>query len=121
MRIDINYFVFLEGDIDRKFEAERAYKVWKENLVDIDPTRGIQYFFIVQYIKVGKKEKLEELHKSIEKGDGRRSADNLYKEGILEDWIRISYTPSLKDEYPEMKNADEVEKRFRIFYNITRE
>ncbi|HCT64758.1 MAG TPA: hypothetical protein DIC60_05765 [Lachnospiraceae bacterium] len=119
MRINITYYVFLDGNLSKEYEAQRAYRILKENFIDIDPTEELQYIFVVEYIKNGKKLEFDNLYSESTEGDGARSVDNLFKLGMLEDWIRITYTPSLKDKYPEMKNAEDVEKRFRISNNIT--
>lgn len=114
MRLDIIYYVFLDGNLNKEYEAQRAYRILKENFIDIDPTEELQYFFVVEYIRNGEKLKFNDLYSKSTESDGKRSPDNLYKLGILEDWIRITYTPSLKDKNPKITNYIQIKNTFRI-------
>ncbi|GAU77330.1 hypothetical protein F3D3_1944 [Fusibacter sp. 3D3] len=116
MSIDLAYSVYLNGDLDRNYEAERVYKILKENFIDIDPTKDLQYFFVVLYIKKGEEESLKELYSNTEEWSGERGPSSLYEKGILEDWIRISYSKGLD---VQIQRPPDIEKKFRIFYNIT--
>ena len=94
----------MDNDLDKKFEADRVYKILKENFIDIDTTKELQYIFIVLFIKKDERKAFEELYNTTNESDKKRGVENLQKLGILNDWIRITYTPSLKEKYPESYN-----------------
>ena len=121
IRIDLGYFVYLENEINRYDEAEKAYKILKENFIEAGEAHVLQYFFAVEYIRQGERDKHEKMIAHPSKDEEPFSPSYLYENGLLVDWFRLSYTKSLKDEEPEVKSAEEIEKKFRIFYNITRD
>lgn len=113
MRVDIRYFVFIDGKMDKKYEAKKMYKILKENLIDL---KTMQYYISVGYIAKDKKPQLLNIYSSTTRNDHGRSMPDLHKAGILKNWIGINYTDeeTLKKKYPEVKNADEILKKFRI-------
>ena len=116
-RIDFNYFIFVEGVLDREKEAKRAYKLLKENFIDY---KLMQYNFIVYFIYSHKKKECLDIWT----GKGSRShegADKMHKAGILKDWIRVNYAKVLAEKYShdileqEIKSAEDLLKtRFQI-------
>ncbi len=86
-RIDFYYCVFFDGELDRKKEAERTYKILKENLINYKVRR---YNFAVLYVYKSQKQKLINMYADKEK-KSQVGMDELYKAGILKDWIRVNY------------------------------
>lgn len=86
-RIDFSYFVFFDGGLDRKKEAQRAYKILKDNLIDY---KVRQYNFAVLFIYKDKKEELINIYADEEK-NSQMGMDELHKDGLLKDWIRVNY------------------------------
>jgi hypothetical protein len=110
-RVDIRYFVFTGKNFDKKFEAERAYKILKKDFIDY---KTMQYYFIVGYIEKDKKIQLFNIYESTTTNDHGRSMPDLHKAGILTNWIRIDYLSALSNKYPEVKEAIEILDKFQI-------
>jgi hypothetical protein len=117
-RIDFYYAVFFDGALDRKKEAQRAYKILKENLIDY---KVMQYNFAVLFIYKDKREQLMNIYADKEKSS-QVGMDELHKDGIMKDYIRVNYTEGayekFKGKYPlaaEVKSAEDLlNTRFQI-------
>jgi hypothetical protein len=117
-RIDFCYEVFFDGALDRKKEAQRAYKILKENFIDY---KLMQYNFSVEYVYKNKKKECLDILTDKEKRRNATSA-TMHKSGILKDWIRVNYTEGayekFKGKYPlaaEVKSAEDLlNTRFQI-------
>ncbi|WP_425806712.1 hypothetical protein ACHOLT_06695 [Desulfitobacterium sp. Sab5] len=96
MRVDISYYVFLDNELDKKYEAERAYKILRQNFID---TKTLQFNFIVGYLLKNRKEDLFYVFNSTKKGDGARAQSELYKTGILQNWLLVQYSKRLSEEH----------------------
>ena len=117
-RIDFSYFVFFDGGLDRKKEAQRAYKLLKENFIDY---KVMQYNYAVLFIYKNKKEQLINICADKEKSS-KVGMDELHKSGLMKDWIRVNYTEGvfekLNRKYPldaEVKSTEDLfNTRFQI-------
>lgn len=117
-RIDFKYFIFFDGVLNRKKEAQRAYKLLKENLIDY---KVMQYNFIVYFIYSNKKKECLDIWTDEERSR-HETDDTMHKAGILKDWIRVNYTEGayekFKGKYPleaEVKSAEDLlNTRFQI-------
>lgn len=117
-RIDFKYFVFFDGRLDRKKEAQRAYKILKENLIDY---KVMQYNYIVYFIYNNKKKECLDIWTNEERSR-YETDETMHKAGILKDWIRVNYSEGayekFKGKYPleaEVKSAEDLlNTRFQI-------
>lgn len=117
-RIDFRYFVFFNGALDRKKEAQRAYKLLKENLIDY---KVMQYNFGVCFIYSNKKKEFLDMWADEER-KRHEDQDTMHKSGLLKDWIRVNYSAGSyekhKGKYPleaEVKSAEDLlNTRFQI-------
>jgi hypothetical protein len=117
-RIDFSYFVFFDGGLDRKKEAQRAYKILKENLIEY---KVMQYNFSVEFIYSNKKKECLDIWTDKERSR-HETQDTMHKAGLLKDWIRVNYNEGtyerLNRKYPldaEVKSAEDLlNTRFQI-------
>jgi hypothetical protein len=118
-RIDLHYSVFFDGGLDRKKEAQRAYKLLKEYFIDY---KVMQYNFAVLFIYKDKKEQLINIYTD-EKKRSQVGINELHKAGLMKDWIRVNYTEGAYDRYigknkhlaAEVKSVDDLlNTRFQI-------
>lgn len=112
MRVDIRYFVFIDGKQDKKYEAERAYKILKENCIDL---KIMQYNFGVTYVLKEKKSALNEVYSKTKEGDYERSTKALLEAGIAQDSTGTRYARGISEKYNEVivKNADDLMYKFK--------
>ena len=116
--IDFYYSVFFDGGLDRKKEAQRAYKLLKENFIDY---KVMQYNFAVLFIYKDKKEQLINIYTD-KKKSSQVGMDELHKSGLMKDYIRVNYSEGayekFKGKYPleaEVKSAEDLlNTRFQI-------
>lgn len=87
-RIDFSYIVFFYGGLDRKKEAQRAYKILKENLIDYKVRR---YNFSIEFIYSNKRKEFLDIWMDAEKRR-HQTHDTMRKAGLLKDWIRVNYS-----------------------------
>lgn len=111
--IDFSYFVFFDGKLDRKKEAQRACKILKENLIDY---KVGHYNFSVDYIYSNKKKECMDIWRDKERSR-HETSETMYKSGILKDWIRVNYwgkgSSDILDQ--EVKSAEDLlNTRFQI-------
>ena len=115
--IDFNYFIFFDGALDRKKEAQRAYKLLKENFIDY---KVMRYNFTVFFIYSNKKKECLDIWTDKERS--RHETDiTMHKAGILKDWIRVNYSKVLSEKHShnilnlEVKSAEDLfNTRFQI-------
>jgi len=117
-RIDFYYAVFFEGGLNRKKEAQRAYKILKGNFIDY---KVGQYNFAVLFIYKDNKEQLINIYADKQKSS-KVGMDELHKSGLMKDWIRVNYLEGayekFKGKYPleaEVKSVEDLlNTRFQI-------
>ncbi|MBI5212527.1 MAG: hypothetical protein HY957_04055 [Nitrospirae bacterium] len=109
MEVKIYYFVFIDAKLDKKYEAERAYKILKENLIDL---KTMQYSFSVVYVLKEKRSALDKVYSKTKEGDYERGTKALLETGIAKDSTGTYYSKALSEKYPEkypeIKNADDL-------------
>jgi len=87
-RIDFSYFVFFDGALNRKKEAQRAYKILKANFIDY---KVRQYHFSVYLMYSNKKKEFFDMWTD-EKRRKHEDQDTMHKSELLKDWIRVNYS-----------------------------
>jgi len=112
MPVDIKYFVFIDDKLDKKYEAERAFKILKENLIDL---KTPQYGFSAVYVLKEKKSALDEVYRKTKEGDYERGTKALLDAGIAQDSTGTSYVRGISEKYNEkiVKNADDLMRKFK--------
>lgn len=77
---DMKYYVFVDGSIDKRQEAEKVYRLIKQHILD----RNIgKFHLVVNYMSDDFREDFDKNFKSIRLGRNGYDADSLYKQRKL--------------------------------------
>jgi hypothetical protein len=106
--IDIQYYIYTHGNIDKKKEAEKAYNILKSNLLDYNIMR---YFFTVTYLSYSFKNEFEKNGYVISKDLDKLSFDDLHRSHKLINYLKVQQITLNPDEIKKV-NINDVEKSF---------